>query len=113
MTPETGYVLLAVILVLVLAAATAKAASDKGCSATVCFIAGVLLPGLALVVALFLDEQSVKSARGACAGLTLALASVAIAGTTSPLAGNCAWIISVINPVRVSSCRPAWRLSDL
>jgi hypothetical protein len=60
MTTETAFVLLAVILVLFLAASTAKAASDKGCSATVWFIAGVLLPGLALVVALFLDEQSVK-----------------------------------------------------
>jgi hypothetical protein len=60
MTPETGYVLLAVILVLFLAVATAKAASDKGGSATHWFIAGVLLPGFALVVALFLDEQLVK-----------------------------------------------------
>lgn len=60
MTTETAFVLLAVILVLFLAASTAKAASDKGCSATLWFIAGVLLPGLALVVALFLDEQLVK-----------------------------------------------------
>jgi hypothetical protein len=60
MTTETALAILAVILVLVLAASTARAASDKGCSATVWFIAGVLLPGLALVVALFLDEQSVK-----------------------------------------------------
>jgi hypothetical protein len=60
MTPETGYVLLAVILVLFLATATAKAGSDKGSSATLWFIAGLLLPGLALVVALFLDEQLVK-----------------------------------------------------
>ena len=60
MTTETALAILAVILVLVLAASTAKAASDKGCSATLWFIAGVLLPGLALVVALFLDEHSVK-----------------------------------------------------
>ena len=60
MTTETAFSILAVILVLFLAAATAKAASDKGYSATIWFIAGVLLPGLALVVALFLDEQSVK-----------------------------------------------------
>jgi hypothetical protein len=60
MTAETGFGILAVILVLVLAAAIAKAARDKGCSATLWFIAGVLLPGLALIVALFLDEQSVK-----------------------------------------------------
>jgi len=60
MTTETADGILAVILVLFLAAATAKAASDEGYSATLWFIAGVLLPGLALVVALFLDEQSVK-----------------------------------------------------
>jgi hypothetical protein len=60
MTAETALIILAAILVLVLAVSTAKAASDKGCSATLWFIAGVLLPGLALVVALFLDEQSVK-----------------------------------------------------
>jgi hypothetical protein len=60
MTTETAFGILAVILVLFLAAATAKAASDKGYSATIWFIAGVLLPGLALVVALFLDERLVK-----------------------------------------------------
>jgi hypothetical protein len=60
MTPQTGYVILAVILVLFLGGATAKAAGDKGYSATHWFIAGVLLPGIALVVALFLDEQLVK-----------------------------------------------------
>jgi hypothetical protein len=60
MSPETGYVILTVILVLFLAWGTAKAASDKGYSATHWFIAGVLLPGIALVVALFLDEQLVK-----------------------------------------------------
>jgi hypothetical protein len=60
MPPETGYVLLAVILVLLLAAATAKTARDKGASAMLWFIAGILLPGLALVIALFLDENLVK-----------------------------------------------------
>ena len=60
MTPETAYVILAAILALFLAGATAKAASDKGYSATHWFIAGLLLPGLALVVALFLDEEVVK-----------------------------------------------------
>jgi hypothetical protein len=60
MTPETGYLLLAVILVLLLAAATAKTARDKGASAMHWFIAGILLPGLALVIALFLDENLVK-----------------------------------------------------
>jgi membrane protein YdbS with pleckstrin-like domain len=60
MTTETAFGVLAVILVLFLAAATAKTASDKGCSATLWFIAGVLLPGLALVVALFLDKRLVK-----------------------------------------------------
>ena len=60
MTTETAFGILAVILGLFLAAVTAKAASDKGGSATLWFIAGVLLPGLALVVALFLDERSVK-----------------------------------------------------
>jgi hypothetical protein len=60
MTPETAYLLLAVMLVLFLAGATAKAASDKGYSAPHWFIAGLLLPGIALVVALFLDEQLLK-----------------------------------------------------
>jgi len=64
MTPETAYVILAVILVLFLAWATAKTASDKGYSATHWFIAGVLLPGLALVVALFLDEELDKECPG-------------------------------------------------
>jgi Uncharacterised protein family UPF0547 len=49
-----------VILVLFLAGVTAKVASDKGGSATIWFVAGVLLPGIALVVALFLDEQLFK-----------------------------------------------------
>jgi uncharacterized membrane protein len=70
MTAETALIILAAILVLVLAASTAKAASDKGCSATLWFIAGVLLPGLALVVALFLDEQSVKECPRCALALT-------------------------------------------
>jgi Uncharacterised protein family UPF0547 len=60
MSPETAYVILAVILVFFLAGAAAKAASDKGYNAMHWFIAGLLLPGIALVVALFLDEQLVK-----------------------------------------------------
>jgi hypothetical protein len=60
MSPETGIGLLALILLLFLAAATAKAANDKGANAMRWFIAGLLLPGIALVVALFLDDQSVK-----------------------------------------------------
>jgi hypothetical protein len=58
MTPETGYVLLAVVLFF--AAVTAKTARDKGGSAMHWFIAGILLPGVALVIALFLDEHLVK-----------------------------------------------------
>jgi hypothetical protein len=94
MTTETAFGILAVILVLFLAAATAKAASDKGCSATLWFIAGVLLPGVALVVALFLDKQLVKECPR-CVGSAATLASVAIAGTTSPLVATSAWVISV------------------
>lgn len=60
MTPETGIGLLALILLLFLATATAKAANDKGANAMLWFIAGLLLPGIALVVALFLDDQSFK-----------------------------------------------------
>ncbi|HEV8721647.1 MAG TPA: hypothetical protein VGW77_13540 [Candidatus Binatia bacterium] len=60
MSPETIYGVLALIIVLILATATAKVASDKGSSALVWFIAGMLLPGVALVVALFLDEQMFK-----------------------------------------------------
>ena len=60
MSPETGIGVLALILLVFLAAATAKAASDKGASAMLWFIAGLLLPGIALVVALFLDDQSFR-----------------------------------------------------
>jgi hypothetical protein len=60
MSAETVYGIGGLILVLLLATATAKAASDKGASAAVWFVAGALLPGIALVVALFLDDQSVK-----------------------------------------------------
>ena len=60
MSTETGIGLLALILVLFLAAATAKTAKDKGANAKVWFLAGLLVPGIALVVALFLDDQSVK-----------------------------------------------------
>ncbi len=60
MSPETIFGLLALIIDLILATATAKVASDKGSNAGVWFIAGALLPGVALVVALFLDEQLFK-----------------------------------------------------
>ena len=52
MSPKTAYSILALIF----AVATAKAASNKGRSPGFWFIAGGLLPGVALVVALFLDE---------------------------------------------------------
>jgi hypothetical protein len=51
-----SYGILALILALVFAVATAKAASDKGRSPALWFVAGALLPGAALVVALFLEE---------------------------------------------------------
>lgn len=60
MSPETAFGVLALILLLFLAVATAKAASDKGSSALVWFIAGLLLPGVALVIALFLDDPPTK-----------------------------------------------------
>ena len=56
MSPKTAYSILALILALVFAVATAKAASDKGRGPALWFVAGALLPGVALVVALFLDE---------------------------------------------------------
>jgi hypothetical protein len=60
MSNETAIGVVALVLVLFLAVATAKAASDRGANAKAWFIAGLLLPGIALVVALFLDDQSVK-----------------------------------------------------
>ena len=56
MSPQTAYSILALILALVFAAATAKTASDKGRSPALWFVAGALLPGIALIVALFLEE---------------------------------------------------------
>ena len=56
MSPETAYSILALILDLVFAVATAKAASNKGRSPALWFVAGALLPGVALIVALFLEE---------------------------------------------------------
>jgi hypothetical protein len=56
MSPQTAYGILALILVLVFAAATAKVARDKGASPALWFVAGALLPGIALIVALFLEE---------------------------------------------------------
>jgi hypothetical protein len=52
MSPKTAHSILALIF----AVATAKAASNKGRSPALWFVAGGLLPGVALVVALFLDE---------------------------------------------------------
>jgi hypothetical protein len=60
MAAETAYGILAVILVVFLAAATAKTASEKGGNAILWFLGGLVLPGLALVIALFLNEQLVK-----------------------------------------------------
>jgi len=57
---KLAFVVLAVILVFFLAKATAKVASNKGGKAELWFMAGILLPGLALVLALFLDEQLTK-----------------------------------------------------
>jgi hypothetical protein len=56
MSPKTAYSILALILALVFAVATAKTASDKGRSPALWFVAGMLLPGIALIVALFLEE---------------------------------------------------------
>jgi hypothetical protein len=52
MSPKTAYSILALIF----AMATAKAASNKGRSPALWFVAGALLPGIALIVALFLEE---------------------------------------------------------
>jgi hypothetical protein len=60
MSPETAYGVLALILVVFLAVATAKAGSEKGGNAVLWFIVGLLVPGLALVVALFLDDPPIK-----------------------------------------------------
>jgi hypothetical protein len=57
MSPKTAYGILALILALVFALATANAAKDKGRSPALWFVAGALLPGVALVVALFLEER--------------------------------------------------------
>jgi hypothetical protein len=56
MSSKTAYSILAFIFSLVFAVATAKVASDKGRSPGLWFVAGALLPGVALVVALFLEE---------------------------------------------------------
>ena len=52
MSPQTAYSILALIF----AVATAKAASNKRRSPALWFVAGALLPGVALVVVLFLEE---------------------------------------------------------
>ena len=43
-----------------LAEATAKIAGNKGANANIWFVTGILLPGVALVLALFLDDQMMK-----------------------------------------------------
>jgi len=60
MTPETAYVVVAIILGFFFATATAKAARKKGANATLWFVVGLLLPGLGLIIALFLEEQWTK-----------------------------------------------------
>jgi len=55
MTPETAYAVLAIIVGFFFATATAKAARKKGANAALWFVVGLLLPGLGLVIALFLE----------------------------------------------------------
>jgi hypothetical protein len=55
-----AFIVLAVILVFFLANVTAKVASDKGGKAGPWFTAGVLLPGVALVLAILLEKQLTK-----------------------------------------------------
>jgi ABC-type amino acid transport system permease subunit len=57
---KLAFVVLAIIFVFFLAKATAKVASSKGGKAGPWFTAGVLLPGLALVLAILLDEPLTK-----------------------------------------------------
>jgi steroid 5-alpha reductase family enzyme len=57
---KLAFVILAVVLVFFLAKATAKVASSKGGKAGPWFAAGLLLPGVALVLAILLDEQLTK-----------------------------------------------------
>lgn len=61
MSPETAYGILVLIGLLSFGAITAKIASDKGGSATLWFIAGALLPLIALLLAIFLSSESVNS----------------------------------------------------
>jgi hypothetical protein len=60
MSSETAYGVVALILAVFLAVATAKTGSEKGGNAVIWFIVGLLLPGVALVVALFLDDPPIK-----------------------------------------------------
>jgi hypothetical protein len=60
MTSQIAFVIPAVFLVYFVAKATAKVANDKGGNPRLWFLAGVLLPGVALVIALFIDAQSTK-----------------------------------------------------
>lgn len=57
MASQIIFVIPALILVFFLAKATVKVATNKGGDAGLWFISGILLPGVALVIALLWDEQ--------------------------------------------------------
>ena len=57
MISQIIFVLAALVLDFYLAKATAKVASNKGGDAGLWFVSGLLLPGVALIVALLWDEQ--------------------------------------------------------
>jgi len=57
---KVALIILAVLFVFFLANVTAQVASDKGGKAGPWFASGVLLPGVALVLALLLDSQLTK-----------------------------------------------------
>ena len=57
MISQIIFVLAALILNFYLAKATAKVASNKGGDAGLWFVSGLLLPGVALIVALLWDKQ--------------------------------------------------------
>ena len=60
MSHAAAYSLLALILVVFLAVVTAKTGREKGGDPLIWFVVGMLLPGITLIVALFLDETAVK-----------------------------------------------------
>jgi hypothetical protein len=73
-----------VLAVYRLAEATAKIAGNKGANANVWFISGILLPGVALVLALFLDDQLMKQKEcpNCCRRVDQVLGFVVIVGMT-------------------------------